>query len=123
MESQADAEWWVACLCAGWCGVCRDWRPLFEATARSLPAIHFAWIDVEDEADAMEDVEIETFPTVLIARGGQALFLGPIPPTASRLARLVADLLAQPQPSPTLPPEAGPLLSRLKSQVFTRTAI
>ncbi len=113
----------MACLCAGWCGVCRDWRPLFDEAARAHPALRFAWVDVEDEADAMGEVEIDTFPTLLVARGSQPLFLGAIPPTASQLTRLVASLVARPQPVPTLPPESGPLLQRLESQVFARTAI
>jgi thiol-disulfide isomerase/thioredoxin len=122
MQSQAASDWWVACLCAGWCGVCRDWRPLFDEAARAHPGLRFAWVDVEDEAEAMGDVEIETFPTLLVAQGDRPLFLGAIPPTASQLARLVSSLVAQPQPSPTLPACAGPLLQRLKSQVFARTA-
>ena len=123
MNSEGTSDWWVACLCAGWCGVCRDWRPLFDEAARAYPALRFVWVDVEDDADAMGEVEIDTFPTLLIAHGSRPLFLGAIPPTPSQLTRLVASLLAQPHPSSTLPPEAGPLLQRLKTQVFARTAI
>lgn len=84
----------VVCLCAGWCGVCRDWRALFDQAAAAHPAHRFGWIDVEDEADALGDPDIETFPTLLVARGGRALFLGPVPPLLAPLNRLL-DSLAQ----------------------------
>ncbi len=32
-EVSAD-PWWVVCLCAGWCGVCRDYRSGFDAMAQ-----------------------------------------------------------------------------------------
>ena len=115
--------WWVICLCAGWCGVCRDWRAAFEQAARSDPATHFAWVDVEDEADAMGDVDIETFPTVLVAHGGEARFLGPVQPSAQQLARLVAGLQAQQAPAAALPGEAQALLERLRAHVLPATGL
>jgi hypothetical protein len=105
------AGWQVICLCAQWCGVCRDWRAIFDAAAREHPGAHFAWIDVEDEADAMGDVDVETFPTVLIARGSDALFLGPVQPSAAQLSRLIASLATG--DAARAPAEAGPLLARI----------
>ena len=29
-------QWWVVCLCAGWCGVCREYRSGFEALAQAV---------------------------------------------------------------------------------------
>ena len=113
----------VVCLCAQWCGVCRDWRAAFEEQARAHPGVAFAWVDVEDEADAMGDVDIETFPTLLVARGEQALFLGPVPPSGAGLARLVATLQAQPGPAPGLSGEATPLLRRLQERVLRRSRV
>lgn len=115
--------WWVACLCADWCGVCRDWLPLFTAQARAHPRMRFAWVDVEDEDEAMGDVDIETFPTLLVARGGQVLFLGPIPPSATQFTRMLATLQAQPEPSPGLPAGANALLHRLRGEVLPRTLV
>jgi thiol-disulfide isomerase/thioredoxin len=113
-----DSDWWVICLCAGWCGVCRDWRPAFEQAARDNPALRFAWVDVEDEADAMGDVDIETFPTVMVAHGRQALFLGPVQPSAAQLTRLVESLQAQQQPAAGLAADAQALVQRLAAQVL-----
>ena len=126
MESQAgtdQATWWVACLCAAWCGVCRDWLPMFTEQARAHPHLRFAWVDVEDEDAAMGDVDIETFPTLLVARDGEVLFLGPIPPSATQFARMLATLQAQPQRSPGLAGDADALLQRLRDEVLPRSLV
>lgn len=126
MDSTAAADgqtWWVACLCAAWCGVCRDWLQPFTAQARAHPHIRFAWVDVEDEDEAMGDMDIETFPTLLVARGDQVLFLGPIPPSATQFARMLATLQAQPGPAPALPEGADALLRRLKDEVLPRSLV
>jgi lipid A ethanolaminephosphotransferase len=47
--------------------------PHFEEQARAHPGLRFAWIDVEDEAEAMGDVDIETFPTLLVPRRRSAV--------------------------------------------------
>ena len=115
--------WWVACLCAAWCGVCTDWQPAFTGLAREFAHMRFAWSDVEDEDDAMGDVDIETFPTLLVARGGEVLFFGPVAPSATQVTRLLATLQAQPKASPGLPREAGALFGRLRAEVLPRTAV
>lgn len=123
-SSTGDAQGWqVACLCADWCGVCRDWLPLFTEQARAHPRMRFSWVDVEDEDDAMGDVDIETFPTLLVARGEQVLFLGPIAPSAAQFARLLATLQAQPRPAPGLVAGADALLRRLRASVLPRTLV
>jgi thioredoxin-like negative regulator of GroEL len=116
-----SAAWRVICLCAGWCGVCREWQPQFEQQARAHPQVHFAWVDVEDEAQAMGEMDIETFPTLLIACAHEARFLGPIPPSAPQLARLLASLQESGRPAATLPDGAQALLRRLDEQVLSAT--
>jgi thioredoxin 1 len=126
MESEAGPDqgtWWVVSLCAAWCGVCRDWLPLFTAQARANPHLRFAWVDVEDEDEAMGDVDIETFPTLLVARGEEVLFLGPIPPFERQFARTLATLQAQPQPAPGLPAQSKDLLQRLRAEVLPRSLV
>jgi thioredoxin-like negative regulator of GroEL len=115
MES-ADAahrEAWVICLCAEWCGVCREWRAAFERAAAEHEGVHFAWIDVEDEAAAMGDVDIETFPTLLIADDGRPVFFGPVLPSAAQFSRLLGSLLQDRAAATSVAPEAGPLFRRL----------
>lgn len=126
MDSTGASEqptWWVVCLCAAWCGVCREWQPTFAAQARAHPQLRFAWVDVEDEDEAMGDVDIETFPTLLVARGGQVLYLAPIPPLAKQFQSLLASLQAQPLPAPGLPAGADDLLQRLQADVLPRALV
>jgi thioredoxin 1 len=87
--SSDDPHDWVICLCAEWCGVCREWRKAFDAAAADHPGVRFAWVDVEDEADAMGDIDVETFPTLLVAARGRPMFFGPVLPSAAQLQRLL----------------------------------
>ena len=114
-----SSHWWVVCLCAEWCGVCREWRDAFSQAAASHPQFRFAWVDVEDEAEAMGDVDIETFPTVLIAHENRPLFFGPILPSAAQLTRLIASLL-QDGSSSAVPAEAAGLMQRLTASVLAK---
>lgn len=108
----------VICLCAAWCGVCRDWRGAFEQAAREHPQADFAWVDIEDEAEAMDDYDVETFPTLLVAQGGRARFLGPVQPSAAQVARLLASLGEGARPAE--PQQADALLSRLAGNAVAR---
>lgn len=90
----AVGSWWAVCLCAAWCGTCREYRPLFDALAAEHPQVRFLWVDVEDEDDLVGDLDVETFPTLLIADGTHVRFLGPLLPQAPVLARLLSSLQA-----------------------------
>ena len=83
---------WVACLCADWCGACREYKPIFDAVAAVHPGLHFAWIDIEDHAELVGELDIETFPTLLVADGIELLFAGPMLPHAATLSRLLGSL-------------------------------
>ena len=85
----------VVCLCAQWCGVCREYAALFERAAADFAGrAEFLRLDIEDEADLLDPVEVENFPTVLLARGSRVLFFGTITPQPATLARLVEGALA-----------------------------
>ena len=81
----------VACLCADWCGACREYKPLFDSLARKFPNVRFLWVDVEDEADLIDPIEVENFPTILIAKGDAPLFFGTVLPHVETLERLIQD--------------------------------
>ena len=81
--------WVVACLCAAWCDVCRQFRPAFDALAARHPAHRFVWVDVEDEADIVGDFDVEDFPTLLIQRGDTVVFFGTVLPDAGQVLRLL----------------------------------
>ena len=85
-------EVWVICLCAEWCGVCRSYRLLFEQVAVLFPQLRFGWLDVEDEAALVGDLDIETFPTLMVATPAGARFLGALTPHAPTLSRLLESL-------------------------------
>ncbi len=87
-----DPVTWVVCLCAQWCGLCRDYRSVVAGMAALYPAMRFAWLDVEDQADLVGDVDVETFPTVLIADAQGVQFFGPLPPQPQNLSRLLDSL-------------------------------
>lgn len=82
----------VACLCAAWCRVCDAYVPVFDALRAGRPGARFVWIDIEDEDELLGELEVETFPTLLIAQGGRLRFLGPVPPQPGPAERLIDTL-------------------------------
>lgn len=82
----------VYCLCAEWCGVCREWRARFEALAAAHPADRFVWVDVDAHEAVLDILDIETFPVLLIAQGEAPLFCGPVQPTVAVAERLLQGL-------------------------------
>ena len=111
--------WRVICLCAQWCGACREYRAIFDTVAAAHPGVAFDWIDVEDEAEAMGDVDVETFPTLMLACGDEVRFLGPVPPGEGQLERLVTSQLDEPAATGVQSVEATELLRRLLATVLT----
>jgi thiol-disulfide isomerase/thioredoxin len=84
----------VACLCAQWCGTCGSYRSVFAQLEAEFPGCRFLWIDVEDEASLVEPIEVENFPTLLIAAQGQARFFGTVTPHLDTARRLIQAQLA-----------------------------
>lgn len=83
----------VTCLCALWCDTCEAYREGFFALAAEFPQTRFVWLDIEDDADQVGDLEVENFPTIRITRADVQLFLGPLPPQHAHLKRLIRALL------------------------------
>jgi thioredoxin 1 len=79
----------VACLCAQWCGTCNDYAPLFAGLQAEFSGATFRWIDIEDKSDLVDPIEVENFPTLLIATYGQARFFGTLTPHIETLKRLI----------------------------------
>ncbi|WP_411878886.1 thioredoxin family protein [Polaromonas sp. YR568] len=105
---------WVVCLCADWCGLCRDYGELFRQMAARYPGSRFAWLDIEDHAELVGDIEVETFPTLLIADAGGTRFLGPLPPHAQTLSRLLDSLAQAGEPATPHSPSTQALLQALQ---------
>ena len=87
----------VACLCAAWCRTCEGYAEVFEAAMAQLrqaqPELQARWIDIEDEAELLGDVDIETFPTLVVVQGGQVRFAGPLTPQPETLNRVLRAAL------------------------------
>jgi thioredoxin 1 len=106
----------VICLCAQWCGVCRDYAALFTRTGLAFESqCGFVWIDIEDQAERLDGIEVENFPTLLIARGDEVLFFGTITPQATTLQRLVACAVAHELPTQPASAEISALIQHLSS--------
>ena len=82
----------VICLCAEWCGTCRDYRVAFADLAARYSDHVFGWLDVEDDADIVGDLDIETFPTLMLMQGDDLLFGGVLLPHIQHLDRLITML-------------------------------
>ena len=103
----------VISLCAAWCDTCNDFRSGYELLAQSRPDVIFVWLDIEDDAEAVGDVDVENFPTLAIFRGTQPLHFGVSLPHPPSIGRLIDALAAQRQPLQEVPEAVAQLPQRL----------
>ena len=92
---ESNREFLVACLCAAWCDTCVAYRPGFVALAERFPRAEFRWVDIEDDAEAVEEIDVENFPTIIVRRGGETLFEGVMQPHHEHLQRLLEKLIGE----------------------------
>jgi thiol-disulfide isomerase/thioredoxin len=90
-----SADYTVTCFCAEWCDTCGAYRPGFLEMAKHFPRARFRWLDIEDQADEVGDLEVENFPTVRVTRGDAVLFHGTLLPMHEHLRKLLEKLLAE----------------------------
>ncbi|WP_255370332.1 thioredoxin family protein [Roseateles sp. YR242] len=86
----------VACLCAAWCRVCDTYRDDFAQLRQQYPGARFIWVDIEDDAELVDDLEVETFPTLLIGQQERLCFIGPVLPQPGAAQRLVQAAVENP---------------------------
>jgi len=91
----AGDHWIVACLCAAWCGTCESYRATFDELAARHPDKLLIWIDIEDQADVVGDLDVDNFPTLLIQHGDTVAFFGTMLPDPALAERLVKAQAAQ----------------------------
>ncbi|MDM4767141.1 thioredoxin family protein [Pelomonas sp. SE-A7] len=103
----------VACLCAAWCRVCDSYHEVFAELRARYPATRFVWVDIEEDEELIGDLEVETFPTLLVGLGSRLQFLGPITPQLATAERLLTSLAEAPATA-AAPPSAQALLARLQ---------
>lgn len=115
-QAHSTAPTLVACLCAAWCRTCDDYRPVFAALQAQHPDCRFVWIDIEDEAELIGELEVETFPTLLVGCGTQLRFIGPVLPQQANAERLLGSILKTASAAVIADPAAQALLIRLQTQ-------
>jgi hypothetical protein len=107
----------AVCLCAAWCDACTAYHATFEAVAQGFEAACFVWLDIEDQEALLGPVEVENFPTVLIAAGDEVRFFGTITPQAQTLERLLRAHLHEGVGSGSrVDPDVAALLQRLRAR-------
>ena len=107
----------VVCLCAAWCGVCGDYRARFDQVRAKFPTIEFLWMDVEDEAVVLDPLDVENFPTLLLAVGAEPRFFGPVTPQAEMLERLVRAQIQDTGAPALSDPDVAALLGRIRASL------
>lgn len=95
----------VACLCAAWCGTCRDYLTALSALSGRYPGDCFVWIDIETHADRLGDLDIENFPTLLVqtVTGGPPQFYGTLLPHIEVLERMLSRGASMPDVGQEVP--------------------
>jgi len=109
----------VACLCAAWCRLCDGYRAVLESLADELDdsgvPVQWHWVDIEDEADLVGDLDVETFPTIVIADDARVRFAGPVEPQRDTLRRLLrAAVVATTAASPAVTPQVNAFATGLR---------
>jgi thioredoxin 1 len=114
----------IACLCAAWCRLCEEYAAVIDTVVASFQAegvaLQVHWVDIEDEADFVGEVEVETFPTIIIVAGNVVRFAGPVTPqapTLNRLLRATALGVSANAPVAAVAPEVQAFADRLARRV------
>jgi len=98
----------IACLCAEWCGACREYREVFTALSEAYPTLCFVWIDIENQSEVADVFDVENFPTVVIEEGHTTRFAGTLLPQRGILERLLDEFAKL--PGTGVAAQLGPLL-------------
>ena len=85
----------IYCLCAAWCRTCDAYVEVFESLKQAWPRnVSWVWVDIEDHADLLDDVDVENFPSLLVTSGEYVYFFGPVLPQKAIATQLVERVLA-----------------------------
>jgi hypothetical protein len=110
----------LACLCAAWCRLCDGYAAVFaDAVAvlrQARPWLQAHWVDIEDDSELVGDLDVETFPTLVLVQGPHTLFAGaltPQPETLLRVLRAALDGADRGAPAAPQPPEVLAFAERL----------
>jgi thioredoxin 1 len=74
---------------APWCGPCRSFAPIFEATSEKYEGMVFAKVNTEEEPELAGHFEIRSIPTLMVFREKVLLFAQPGALPASGLEAVI----------------------------------
>lgn len=77
---------------AAWCGPCRQFGPVFEASSQKHPDVTFAKVDTDAEQDLARSYGITSIPTLVAYRDGIPVFSQPGALPASALENLIEQI-------------------------------
>ena len=92
---------------------------LRQATSELMAAhgnLRVHWIDIEDEAELVGELDVETFPTLVVIGPDGVRFAGPLTPQPETLRRLLRATLVEARPGvrwPAVAPEIEAFAERL----------
>jgi len=113
MQRMPGPAFEIACLCAAWCRLCDDFAPVLRQGMAELQAagvpLRWHWIDIEDEADLLGDLDIETFPTLVIADARSVRFAGPLTPHPGTLRRVLRATVLEVREGTAWPAAVAPV--------------
>jgi thioredoxin-like negative regulator of GroEL len=116
----------IVCLCAAWCRLCDDYAPVLEQVTAELTtagtALRRHWIDIEDDAELVDDVDVETFPTIVIIDSRAVRFAGPLEPQPDTLRRLLRATVVEASSDARWSPVA-PEVEAFAARVRTRVGL
>ena len=74
---------------ASWCGPCRQFGPVFEASSNKHPDITFGKVDTEAQQQLAASFDIRSIPTLMVVRDGVVLYSQPGALPAAALEDLI----------------------------------
>jgi len=117
-----SAQLWVGCLCAAWCRTCDGYHLTLDTLRGHFGTrVHWAWIDIEDHADLLDDVDVETFPTLLVGDGQDVVFFGAVLPHLES-ARQILDRALKRELSPVRDESVRGLYARFIQARLSRSS-
>ena len=104
----------VISLCAAWCHVCGEFREAFERIARERGDAQFVWLDIEDDHEVCGDIDVESFPTLVVFRGDVPVHYGVSTPQEATVRRLIDELASHAVAARDVPKEIRALPEALR---------
>lgn len=118
--SRIESPWIVVCLCADWCGTCRDYRRAFEERAARFADAQHVWVDIEDDSDWLGEFDVETLPTLLVLHEYRPMFFGAVLPRVDVIDRTLRSLRQHGPAAAPVPSELKPAVDRLIDALQSR---